>query len=1430
MNDRTDTEGKKVLFIEEIQSDWHQTGREKGYDVNLSKVPLTEGIKIPGGTIVKIIPFKNTKELHYEVKFDQTGEVLPYSENEIRTKQYLNIASTLIPDAPFKTSWPMLAMKRMIRYAAENGYDRIAWTTGAMQAERYDLSKQLRDLHYVRDGESYRLFAHLANGELHNFGIHKANELSNVVGKELAAKIIRGEGDPSTGSKEGKMFSGLDLKVGGEGMKGFYDQILPNEVNKYVKKWGGRVGQTEVLRENNIFKKVQQALITTAQPEAAERLRIAQLNISVPSLDITPSMRENVMQGQPLFSKAPDARGVTAAQANSRIVNWINKQANLPEITVIQSIEDAAKLGLSDATMTMLRNERPRGFYFNREKRIIVIADGLATPEQALDVVLHEAVGHFGIEQVLGANFTQSMLALSRAEISEADMQRKTRDYYTSLPDQGLDKPLSSDRNRVYVAAEIIAERAQTNPTLWAKFVELVRRALLKMFPGTYVNKWIKEPSNIEALIQASRDFVQSGGGPQATPQMQSMLYGIMMSKPGLHAGQVLGTINDEGQINSTIAGSGDTHDTVKIPHTFMEKRWRYDPRENGVFSWSNLSDIQEADLRAHIKDRYGTEPLWIRTPNNPGAGRDIRMSKGPVNYAVPVLDQPTRDRYIQAMQSYKPDFIPRSWMVARAQPKIDEIGVMNALIKANVDGFPDSDEGTVYAQLLLNTPEFASLFKGDKGQQEMAISLTARSLEQGTKAGRALAYRRDLLQKPIDRQAAILKLISSPPEEIFKRWTAMTDAQRAVAIAEHRANMESAIAALKKLGINDFTNIDLALLTDTQKFMEVINKISEQMATTGDKIYEYWRNSILSGLQTNVVNMVSNFASATWDMLVQRPAEALVNMFVKDPNAPTFASVAAAYKMLWPHITAANNALRNSWTTETGMFTAADMSGNTAIAGTKGRVIRAPQRMLLAMDEWYKTILTTSLAYDYATRIADKDSMVGQDRENFIEWAANEQNGDSSAWEDAHNEAVRLLFQEKTGSIGTSILSARNAKGITGWVMKFIVPFVTTPANLIKIGIEKSPLGLIRMGMEGIAGLHNTEARYNGPNGKAMLIRDSVEQAIAWAMTGLLYTMTAPGGDGDDDWPKITGSISGSPAEKRFQQLNVPPQSIRIGGRWYSYARLEPFSTALTLMVDALNSFRKVKNGQGLGKEDAAKVLSLIRDKTYLQGVGDIIQGLEDPEKWVQMASNFGSSWTPNLLKQAIRATDPLQRDNRVRERGFAWLGQSLGIRGAQKALPLAELQPMPKFDHWGRPISKDVGMQLIGQPLSDIAWRMLVPMRVQNVKDENQIDRMIWNYNRTHEDGQWWPGNVRPTVTFRGTEYPMTDQQYERYQTTRGQIAMQMVNRINSWNFDNPTQHDIKVIEAVFERAGQRARKSMTREIIMQQLRLKTTQNSTD
>jgi len=111
-NERTDADGNKVLFLEEIQSDWHQAGRDIGYRELLDKRFKELDAKILAGE-------KLTEE---EKKWYQDNEMLMG-----------------VPNAPFKnsTQWSLLAMKRMVRYAVENGFDKIAWTTGQQQFDRY---------------------------------------------------------------------------------------------------------------------------------------------------------------------------------------------------------------------------------------------------------------------------------------------------------------------------------------------------------------------------------------------------------------------------------------------------------------------------------------------------------------------------------------------------------------------------------------------------------------------------------------------------------------------------------------------------------------------------------------------------------------------------------------------------------------------------------------------------------------------------------------------------------------------------------------------------------------------------------------------------------------------------------------------------------------------------------------------------------------------------------------------------------------------------------------------------------------------------------------------------------------------------------------------------------------------------------------------
>ena len=1077
----------------------------------------------------------------------------------------------------------------------------------------------------------------------------------------------------------------------------------------------GRESLEPIIRESNIAGRLE----ALTESEGRYILSFGSINTirnRIAEGRQTPSLS---VSGRTLEGPAP-----SAAKAETLIRNWISKRANVPETVVIQSVEDVGDYGLSGQTLRMLRENQPRGFYDGASNRIFVVADQLQTPEEAIEVVLHEAIGHYGIESVLGPRFHTDMLALSR-EIPEANLREIANLYQDTLPDQNLADPLSSNRNRVYATREYVAKQAEVEPTLWQKFIEIVRRTMSKILPVSYVNRLFKE-GKIEQLIRTSREFVEKSRTAPAS-------------------------------ITSTVLMS---------------------------------------------KVKWGTDTQGYRRANP--------------------ATTPEAMAFFRSVESqYEPSYVPNAITRQVAADELKARGATTVITEIASGKIGTQAKDVALFREATATPEMTSLITGTDQQKDIAIAAGFTYHEQLTRTARALQIARNDLETPEQRRAAIIQMLTTPPDDVRSRFAGMNPTERRRAIEEQRVRMSKAIEALKRLGITDLNAIAPEKLMDNQGFMEIVNEIGASMSGKMDRIYEYWRNAILSGIQTNLTNLGGNWGFGTWELFAQRPAEALVNMIAHAPGAPTLESIKAAYRLIGPSITRANAAFLKAFVTEVAESGKIDTVGSVAISGKMGRIIRYPQRALLAVDEWFKTVYVSSLAADYATRQADRANLVGRDRDEFIKWAAGTQ--DTLAHQQAYDEALRLLWQNKPGEIGSKLISLRNAKGVTGWIFKFIFPFVTTPTNIIKTGILKSPFGVLRMGFEGAKEALGHDGRYaNHPD---LLLRDTVEQLFAWTLTGLLYAATTPGDPNDpedkDKYPWLTGSLSGSTAEKRFLSKNMPAQSIRIGDKWYSYARIEPLATALTLTIDALNTFRSAAHGKPLGKDDAAKLIALIRDKTYLQGLGDLIRGLEDPEQWVDLAQNFSSSWVPNLLKQAARATDPYVRDYRVRSRGTTWLGESLLLRGAQEALPVAGIQPLPRFDHWGNPISKDAGMSLLGQPLSDIAWRMLMPIRAQTATNFGNLDRMIWNWNRaqTEPDAEWWPGTPRPEIKLRGKDYQLTDDQYRQYLEMRGKLAQRMAER-QHWNFDEPTPSDIKRIQKVFEHAGQLSKRVIIRELLNPQV----------
>lgn len=225
LDDRVDTAGRRVLFVNEIQSDWGQDGKKKGF----GSVPQW-GIQNARG--LRPVRFDTRAEAEAEAREYSEIHQMPYEVVEVGVRDG-------VPAAPFVTdtkSWVGLAFKRIVTLAAEEGYDAVAIINGQQAADLYDLSKQVKEVAYNKGTKALRVLGKDGR-EVFN-GRKPMDELSDFLGKEVADKIAEGGNFVQ--------LTGLDLKVGGEGMRAFYDKIVPQVARDVLKKVGGQVGTIEV--------------------------------------------------------------------------------------------------------------------------------------------------------------------------------------------------------------------------------------------------------------------------------------------------------------------------------------------------------------------------------------------------------------------------------------------------------------------------------------------------------------------------------------------------------------------------------------------------------------------------------------------------------------------------------------------------------------------------------------------------------------------------------------------------------------------------------------------------------------------------------------------------------------------------------------------------------------------------------------------------------------------------------------------------------------------------------------------------------------------------------------------------------------------------------------------------------------------------------
>jgi hypothetical protein len=313
-------------------------------------------------------------------------------------------------------------------------------------------------------------------------------------------------------------------------------------------------------------------------------------------------------------------------------------------------------------------------------------------------------------------------------------------------------------------------------------------------------------------------------------------------------------------------------------------------------------------------------------------------------------------------------------------------------------------------------------------------------------------------------------------------------------------------------------------------------------------------------------------------------------------------------------------------------------------------------------------------------------------------------------------------------------------------------------------------------------------------------------EQIIAWGIVASFIV-----GDDEDDLPVITGTSSryGS-AEQKFKANKVPAYSIKIGDTYFSYKRIEPLASGLAVIADGINALRDVKNGQEatkVMKKLVGGIKQLVVEKSFLDSLGEINRVASDPERsMAKFATNFASSWMPNVVRQTLNVFDDNVRDTKSRSKGAEWWEDQFKIITDRMGITKAS----PKIDYFGREISKDALEDSGALRLA----RLLPVQAVSADSNMNDAERLIWNWNHNNPNNEYYPDV--PSYYFRrnNKKYYFSGEDYQQFAKESGQLALRQINnalRHGLLNIDNPTEKDIKLIKSIFTKARSLTRDKM-------------------
>ena len=399
------------------------------------------------------------------------------------------------------------------------------------------------------------------------------------------------------------------------------------------------------------------------------------------------------------------------------------------------------------------------------------------------------------------------------------------------------------------------------------------------------------------------------------------------------------------------------------------------------------------------------------------------------------------------------------------------------------------------------------------------------------------------------------------------------------------------------------------------------------QLQRFAHHIQRYQINGMLSGLRTHEINFISNMV-----MMVTRPTANIVGGVIArdgagvryglDQMAMSYSVIGEALRMGWKALKTGEAILdpfRTMSELDDHLRHIAQREAPKTLAQKALRMgnntIDAPMRFLLAGDEIFKQIAYRAEVGARAMGEARSSNSITDMR---LLVARGKQAADDSITlhgEGTNSRAIegarKQTWQQDLGPLGQAVMTALN--NMPFGMGRVVVPFVRTPTNIFKSGIDHSFFAPLTVRFW-------KAIKEGGTEGQEVVGR----MTIGATLQGTAYMLYASG--------NLTGGGPNDPgANKAWREVQGnKPYSFRFPGtnKWINYGRVEPFGTVLGMLADASDAYGEARHDDK-GFIDGSIGISLalvesLKDKTYMRGAMQFITAITSGEGKQEMLADY--------------------------------------------------------------------------------------------------------------------------------------------------------------------------------------------------------------